>query len=374
MATKDYDKAMTGDVDVTQIKGYSPGDKDRKLVKYMERMFDSAKRARAHKVPRWRRNEELYNGDFFKPFKLPKYKTRIVANTIHSTIETIYSILTDRFPKVDIMPKKEEQVDSAIKAQEAVESEMRKNKALRAINGMKRDALVYGNGFMKLTYSEGKIEYSVPDIYTVFIDPLATNIESAKCIVFATPTYLKDVRDMYENGKSVQSEGKLDEFKSFIRQKSDGDGIGQATTSSGTGVSGGSTATGVASSDVRTDYMSLSPTSDIDDKELFGGQVLLKEAWHYMDGQLYLTTWAGKVLLQHVEAPTEFIPLVTFKNYSDEHHFWGKGEPEIVEPLAVGTAILLSQSLDNIIYHGNPAWIMSKSLSKTPGNRPSDKP
>ena len=374
MATKDYDKAMTGDVDVTQIKGYSPGDKDRKLVKYMERMFDSAKRSRAHKVPRWRRNEELYNGDFFKPFKLPKYKTRIVANTIHSTIETIYSILTDRFPKVDIMPKKEEQVDSAIKAQEAVESEMRKNKALRAINGMKRDALVYGNGFMKLTYSEGKIEYSVPDIYTVFIDPLATNIESAKCIVFATPTYLKDVRDMYENGKSVQSEGKLDEFKSFIRQKSDGDGIGQATTSSGTGVSGGSTATGVASSDVRTDYMSLSPTSDIDDKELFGGQVLLKEAWHYMDGQLYLTTWAGKVLLQHVEAPTEFIPLVTFKNYSDEHHFWGKGEPEIVEPLAVGTAILLSQSLDNIIYHGNPAWIMSKSLSKTPGNRPSDKP
>ena len=373
MATKDYDKAVPKDLDLTQTPGYVPGDKDAKVVKYMERMFDASKRARAHKVPRWRRNEELHNGDFFKPFKLPKYKTRIVANSIHSIVETIYSILTDRFPKVDIMPKTEEQVDKARMAQEAVESEMRKNKALRAINGMKRDGLIYGNGFVKMTYSEGKVEYTTPDIYTVFIDPLATSIDDAKCVTFATPTYVRDVRDMFENGKYVKAEGKLDEFKSFVKSQSDLGGVGQATTASG-GTAGTSSETGVSSSDVRTDYLSLSPTDDMEDKEMYGGQVLLKECWHYMNDKLYLTTWAGKILLQHVEAPTEFIPVVCFQNYRDEHHFWGKGEPEIVEPLAVGAAILLSQSLDNIIYHGNPAWVMSKSLSKTPGNRPSDKP
>ena len=122
MATKDYDKAVPDDYEVTQSQGHVPSDKDRKLLKYMERMFDASKRSRAHKVPRWRRNEELYNGDFFKPFKLPKYKTRVVANTIHSIVETIYSILTDRPPKVDIMPKTEEQVERARLAQEAVES------------------------------------------------------------------------------------------------------------------------------------------------------------------------------------------------------------------------------------------------------------
>ena len=374
MATKDYDKVVPNDAEVTQQAGYSPSNKDRKLIKYMERMFTSSKSSRAHKVPRWRRNEELYNGDFFKPFKIPKYKTRVVANTIHSIVETIYSILTDRPPKVDIMPKSEEQVERARLAQEAVESEMRKNKADRAVNNMKRDALVYGNGFLKMTYNDGELNYTVPDIYTVFVDPLATNMEDAKCMIFATPTYLRDIRENYENGNRVQAEGKLDEFKSFIRAQGDESGVGQATTASGTGVSGGSTQTGVASADVRTDVMSISPTDDMDDKEMYGGQVLLKEAWHYMNDKLYLTTWAGKVLLQHVEAPTEFIPVVMFQNYSDGHHFWGKGEPEIVEPLAVGTAILLSQSLDNIIYHGNPAWVMSKSLAKTPGNRPSDKP
>ena len=373
MATKDYDKAVPDDYEVTQSQGHVPSDKDRKLLKYMERMFDASKRSRAHKVPRWRRNEELYNGDFFKPFKLPKYKTRVVANTIHSIVETIYSILTDRPPKVDIMPKTEEQVERARLAQEAVESEMRKNKADRAVNHMKRDALTYGNGFLKITYSDGELSYTVPDIYTIFVDPLATNIEDAKCVIFATPTYLRDIKENYENGKKVQSEGKLDEFKSFIRAQADSSGVGQSTTASG-GQAGTSSRTGVSSSDVRTDYMSISPTDDVDEKEMYGGQVLLKEAWHYMNDKLYLTTWAGKVLLQHTEAPTEFIPVVMFKNYTDGHHFWGKGEPEIVEPLAVGTAILLSQSLDNVIYHGNPAWVMSKSLAKTPGNRPSDKP
>ena len=65
-----------------------------------------------------------------------------------------------------------------------------------------------------------------------------------------------------------------------------------------------------------------------------GGQVLLKEAWHYMDGTLLPSTWAGNVLLQHEEAPYDFIPLVTFQNYQDEHHFWGKGEPEITRAIS----------------------------------------
>ena len=87
-----------------------------------------------------------------------------------------------------------------------------------------------------------------------------------------------------------------------------------------------------------------------------------------------VATWAGNVLLQKEISPYEEMPLVMFQNYQDEHHFWGKGEPEIVETLAVGSAILLSQSVDNIIYHGNPAVVMSKSMAKTPQNRPSDKP
>ena len=361
MAAKDPDKVESSNL-------YSPSKEETKLLKKLTKMFDASKKAKAHKIKRWRRNEELYNGDFFKPFNLPKYKSRIVANTIHSTLETIYSVLTDRFPKVDIMPKTEDQIKSARIAQDAVDSELEKRKAGIAINMMKRDGLLYGNGFIKIMYNEGAASYIVPDVYTVFFDPLATSISNAKYVTFATPTYISDIRESFTNGKYVKAEGKLDEYRSFIRDKDDtDDAIGQVTTASGgnTGVTSGT----------RTDYVGKSPAYDQEeDKDVFGGQVLLKECWYWEKDKLRLATWAGKVLLQSVEAPYEHLPIVMFQNYQDSHHIWGKGEPEIIESLAVGTAILLSQGIDNIIYHGNPAMVMSKSLAKEVGNRPSDKP
>ena len=335
------------------LEAYEYSGEKREVLQYLKGKFEASKKARQGKVSRWRRNEELYNGDFLKPFKLPKYKSRVVANTIHSTLETIYSILTDREPKVDIMPKREDQIESAKTAQDVIESEMNKRKAYKAINMMKRDGLLYGNGFLKVSIQEGKASYTVPDPYTVFFDPLATNIQTASCVFFATPRYVDDVKEMFPDSKEdIQSEGSLNEYKSFIKQDKE-----------------------YAKSYDDQQYVSeQSPISNTDIEEYGNGQVLLIEAWYKKDGKLYLATWTGNTLLQHGLAPYSYIPLVTFKNYQNAHSVWGKGEPEIIESLAVGTAILLSQGIDNIIYHGNPAIVMSKSLAKSPGNRPTDKP
>ena len=64
-------------------------------VNNLEKMFQSSKEARKSQVQRWRRNEELYNGDILKPFGLPSYKTRIEPNIVHGVLETMYSIITD---------------------------------------------------------------------------------------------------------------------------------------------------------------------------------------------------------------------------------------------------------------------------------------
>ena len=103
MAYEDYNHVKVDD-GLTMQGDYTPSKSDLKSLKQMDLMFETAKKAKEHKIGRWRRNEELYRGDFFKPFKLPKYKSRVVANTVHSTVETIYSILTDRNAKTDIMP------------------------------------------------------------------------------------------------------------------------------------------------------------------------------------------------------------------------------------------------------------------------------
>lgn len=323
-------------------------------VQEMEKMFQSAKEARKHLVGRWRRNEELYQGKMLKPFNLPKYKTRIEPNIIHSVIETMYAILTDRYPQVDVMPKTEEQVDSAKKAQDVLNFVMQEKKAQRAIAGMKRDGLIYGTGYIKPVIQNGDLAFVVPDPFTVFVDPLATNMQDAKCVVFATPTYIDDIEQIY--GKRVAVEGKMDEFKSFNK---DPDKYGTDKFSW---------------EDVETQTPRDENYGSDGDTEYRGGMAILKESWYWCEDTLHLCTWAGNVLLQQEEAPYDFIPLCVFQNYNSAHSFYGKGEPEIIESLAVGSSIALSQGMDNLILQGNPAIVMSKSLAKIQGNRPSDKP
>ena len=200
-----YPKTTNEPIEV-QAMPYTKPD-EFKLIKKLEEKFEASKESKKLKVPRWRRNEELYAGKFLKPFNLPKYKSRVEPNFVHSTIETIYSILTDRNPKVDIMPKREDQVDSAKMVQEVVDSELEKRKATRSVAGMKRDGLIYGNGFIKCTMFEGELDLKVPDPFTVFFDPLATNIETAKCVIFATPTYVSEIKEMFP-GKDIKPEGK----------------------------------------------------------------------------------------------------------------------------------------------------------------------
>jgi len=337
---KDYPKDVN-------VEKYASQDFDR--VNELEKMFQSAKDARKAQVARWRRNEELYNGQMLKPFNLPKYKTRIEPNVIHSVVETMFSILTDRPSKVDLMPKKESQIESALKAQEAVEWVMADKKAQRAIRYMKRDGLIYGNGFLKTCIVDDEVAFIVPDPFTVFIDPLATSIEDAQCIVFATPTYVDIIEKKY--GKKVGAEGKMNEYRAFIKLNK------QYAT------------------DKVPELESQSPLEeDGSSQDYKGGQALLKECWYYKGGELRLATFAGKTLLQDEKAPYAFMPLVTFKNYPSAHSIWGKGEPEVIESLAVGSSIALSQGMDNLILQGNPVVVMSKSLSKIPGNRMTDKP
>ena len=130
----------------------------------------------------------------------------------------MYSLLTDRQPKVDIMPKREDQVWKARLAQDTVEHVMESQKAYRAMALMKRDGLLYGNGFMKIIMVDGKPEFTVPSIYTTFVDPLSTSIDDASSVIFATPTYVDKIREMFP-GKAdkIQGEGRLDEYRSFIK-------------------------------------------------------------------------------------------------------------------------------------------------------------
>lgn len=343
---KKYPDIDTGD--------YVNADSDRARVVELEKMFTASRDARRHRVAKWRRAEELYQGKILAPFGLPKYKSKIEPNIIHSVIETSYAIFTDRNPVVDVMPRREDQIQQAKMAQEILHYTMSKKKAQRAVNNMKRDGLLYGNGYIKIAVIDDEIEFICCDPFTVFIDPLATNLQDAKCVTFATPSYVDDVMDTY--GKKVTPEGAMNEYMSFV--KHDEKYASDKATSA----------------DILKEISPTDSKKKSADSLYRGGQVILKESWYYRGSELWLSTWCGNILLQDKKSPYPFIPLVTFQNYQSGHTIYGKGEPEVIESLAVGASIALSQAMDNLVASTNPAMVMSKSLAKTQGNRPSDKP
>jgi len=339
------------EIDASQ---YNNADDDRKRVVELEKMFTASRDARRHRVGKWRRAEELYQGKILAPFGLPKYKSKIEINIVHSIIETSYAIFTDRNPVVDVLPRREEQVENAKITQEVLNYTMAKKKVQRAVNNMKRDGLLYGNGYIKIAVINDEIEFICCDPYTVFIDPLATNLQDAKCVTFATPSYVDDIKELY--GKDVTAEGSMNEYMSFVKYDEK-----------------------LASDKASTSDI-LSPVGPQDskqksaDSDYRGGQAIVKESWYYKDGKMWVSTWCGNILLQDKKSPYPFIPLVTFQNYQSGHTIYGKGEPEIIESLCVGASIAMSQGMDSLISTTNPAMIMSKSLAKTQGNRPTDKP
>ena len=337
-------------MDYPKIKktDYTP---DGSKLEQLEKMFTAAKESRKHMVSRWRRNEELMNGDLLKPYNLPKYKSKIEPNICHSIVQTMISLLTDRDGVVDLMPRTEKQVLKAKEAQDALNYIMDKKKSKSAIRNMKYDSLVYGNGFVKVCIIDDEIEFINIDPFTIFIDSLATNMRDAKCVILCTPTYVDDIEEKY--GKRVQPQGVLNEYRSFVKTSDDKYATDRVTTN---------------------DLVGQGPNEPINDASYKGGMAILKEAWYYEGGELRLSTWCDNTLLQDIPSPYPFIPIINYTNYDTGHSIWGKGEPEIIGSLATSTAVILSQSLDNLLIVGNSPMVMSKSLAKTQGNLPTDRP
>lgn len=334
------------DVKMSDVDGSNP-----EVLKKLDSMFDACKEARKPQIGQWRRNEELVNGEILKPFNMPKYKSKIQPGIPGSIVETMYSILSENPHRVNLMPKRADQVESAMKAQDVIDYYLSEKKAHRAINMAKRDMLVYGNGFIKLAIIDGEVEFINVSPFQVLVDPLATNMDDIQSLVFCSPTYVDDVKARY--GKKVEPEGVLDEYQSFIKDDkrfaSDRFRASDLTEKS------------PSKKEMKTDYR--------------GGMCLLKEAFYYDDGKLMLATWVDKTVLQEpTESPYPFMPLVTFINYQNGQSIWGRGEPQSIESECVGASIILSQAVDSVILTGNSPMVMSKSLAKTQGNVPTDRP
>ena len=149
------------------------------------------KNAMIHKAPytkRWTTYMDAYKGDYFKNENIPDYKSNLVSNYIFSIVETIRPIMLDNDPKFQSMPRQPEGLPFSNDLQEALMYEWDREGMNKKMYSELINTLVFGTSIFFLPWdSQEKNVKAIPvNPFNIFPDPLATSIEDAEYIIYAS--------------------------------------------------------------------------------------------------------------------------------------------------------------------------------------------
>lgn len=149
------------------------------------------KEAMVHKAPetkRWVEYMDAYKGDYFKNENLPDYKSNLVSNYIFSIIETIRPIMLDNDPKFQSMPRQPSGMPFSTDLQEALSYEWDRESMNKKLYRELITTLVLGTAVFFLPWdTKLKNVKAIPvSPFNIFPDPLATDVEDAEYIIYAS--------------------------------------------------------------------------------------------------------------------------------------------------------------------------------------------
>ena len=149
------------------------------------------KNAMVHKseyTKKWQTHLDAYHGDYFKNETLPEYRSNMVSNYIFAIIETIRPIMLDNDPKFNAMPRQPEGLAFSNDVQEALMYEWdRENMSIKLYKELIH-TLVLGNSVFFIPWNSNKknVEAIPVNPFNIFADPLATSVEDAEYIIYAS--------------------------------------------------------------------------------------------------------------------------------------------------------------------------------------------
>ena len=198
-----------------EINKEKPSEEEIKLCQEMFYKFEIAKQAKASKVEMWNKCLSAYNSDYFKQMNLPDYKSDEISNFIFSTIETIKPIMTDNDPKILVLPKTPQGANNIDKLQNAFDYEWVRAKMGRLLPQAVTIALQIGTAIIGIFW-DGSDENGIGNVKPVLInpfnfypDPMATCVEDAEYIIYATYKHVNDLKAKYPDKSNLLSGGTI---------------------------------------------------------------------------------------------------------------------------------------------------------------------
>ncbi len=195
---------------MAEKKGTKKQDKydEQQLASLWNFHFKNAMIEKAPYTKKWQVYMDAYNGDYFKHENLPEYRSDLVSNYIYSIIETIRPIMLDNNPKYEALPRSPEGLEFSRDLQQALSYEWDREEMQTKTSKELINSLVLGTAVFFLPWdSEDKNVKAIPvNPFNIFPDPLATSVDDAEYIIYASYKNVVRLRRKYPE-KAEQLQG-----------------------------------------------------------------------------------------------------------------------------------------------------------------------
>lgn len=326
-------------------------DKQEEELKTVSYWHDKFKQAMIHKskeTMEWHDYWDAYTGDYFKESDKPEYKSDQISNFIFSTIETIRPIMVDGDPAFVAMATNEDGLETQDKVQTALNYEFDREKMSAKIPRQTITSLVLGTSIWFLPWDgdadskyDGEIKAVEVNPFNFFPDPMATCIEDAEYLIYATYKHVNQLKKVFPNKANLLEGGNI-KYEELVANRNVPSRVDNQVL-------------------VLEIYCRDFTTTEEETEE--NGKTYKVEKMKYPNGRVITIAPELEILLEDKENPYNDgkFPFVMIKDYDIPFKFWGEGE--VKQLLSPQNYIndLSNQVIDNAKITANMPWIIDKN-------------
>lgn len=333
-------------------------EQEKALASEWNQKFKDAMLAKAPYTERWMTYLNAWNNSLYEDKSVPSYRSNQSSNFIFSTIESMRPIMFDGNPRFQAIPVNLEGTQYAGDVTRALEYEFQRTKMRRMTIANSVYTLCAGTSIFMLPWDaedktdevDGNVKPIPVNIFNLYPDPLATNVEDAEYIIYASYVHQNILKKQYPE-KAEEIIGADIQFSELVNDRNEG-------------------------ANVKNQVLILEcwcrDYTTIESEEADGTKT---KSPQYPTGRVITIAPDVNIVLDDKPNPYDSgrFPFFLFKDIDVPFQFWGEGEVRWLLSPQESINDLSNQIIDNAKHTANQIWIVDRNAGIPQGslvNRP----
>lgn len=337
-------------------------EQEKALVSDIAQKFKDAMLAKESTAASWMEYINAWNNNLYTDQSVPSYRSNQNSNFIFSAIESMRPIMFDGHPQFEAVPVTREAAQFVGDINQVLDFEWDRTNMQTIMLANSIYTLCAGTSIVMLTQETGKlpgddIDGNVKPIpvnpFNIFPDPLATNVDDAEYIIYATYMHQNMLKKLYPDKADEISGGNI-QYSELVNERNEGSTI---------------------NNQVLVLEMWSRDYTTIESEEEEGGQTVKKVSSKYPTGRVTIVAPDLNILFKDEPSPYQSgrFPFFLFKSIDVPFKFWGEGDVKWLLSPQQAINDLSNQIIDNAKHTANAAWVIDKNAGIPLGtltNRP----